>query len=156
MFSTILIAGRWAAEKHPDRIAPDKWTRDMAAEYVADTMEARAGQWAGVNRNRKRWGNPLSAVGKAQRMDTPRSFFGDLIEWEWTEARSTPRQVLSLPLPIRSQRGPNPRIIDDVAWAKLMAAGLTLNGEDLSGYGTPAARRLGHRNTYYPSRWSER
>ncbi len=80
MFSTILIAGRWAAEKHPDSIGPDRWTRDMAAEYVADTMQARIGQWAGVNRNRTRWGQPLSAVGKAQRMDTLRSFFTDLIE----------------------------------------------------------------------------
>jgi len=79
MFSTILVAGRWAAEKHPDRIGPDKWTRDMAAEYVADTMSATMGQWAGVNRNRTRWGQPLSAVGKAQRMDTLRSFFSDLI-----------------------------------------------------------------------------
>lgn len=35
MFSVILIAGRWAAEKHPDVISPDQWTRDMAAEYIA-------------------------------------------------------------------------------------------------------------------------
>src|ERR687885_2433139 len=78
MFSTILIAGRWAAEKHPDSIGPEKWTRDMAAEYVADTLQATIGQWAGVNRNRTRWGQPLSAVRKAQRMDALRSFFIDL------------------------------------------------------------------------------
>jgi integrase len=83
-------------------------------------------------------------------VDALRSFFGDLIEWEWIKARFDPRQVLSLPLSIRAQMGPNPRIIDDVAWAKLMAAGLTLNAEDLNGYGTPAARRLGQRDTYYP------
>lgn len=46
MFSVTLIAGRWAAEKHADVIAPDQWTRDMAAEYVADTMQATVGQWA--------------------------------------------------------------------------------------------------------------
>jgi hypothetical protein len=74
MFSTILVAGRWAAEKHPDMIGPDKWTRDMAAEYVADTMTATMGQWAVVHSNRTRWGQPLSAVGIAQRMDTLRSF----------------------------------------------------------------------------------
>jgi len=66
MFSIILVAGRWAAEKHPDRIGPDKWTRDMAAEYVGDTMRATMGQYAGVNRDRTRWGQPLSALGKAQ------------------------------------------------------------------------------------------
>jgi integrase len=150
MFSTILVAGRWAAEKHPEKIGPDKWTRDMAAEYVADTMTATMGQWAGANRNRTRWGQPLSAVGKAQRMDSLRSFFGDLIEWEWIHAHFDPKRVLSLPLSIRAQIGPNPRIIDDVAWAKLMAAGVTLNAEDLNGYGTPAARQVGHRDTYYP------
>jgi hypothetical protein len=48
MFSMILIGGRWAAEKHPDTIGPDKWTRDMAAEYVADTLQAKVGQWAGI------------------------------------------------------------------------------------------------------------
>ena len=60
MFSVILIAGRWAAEKHPDVIAPDQWTRDMAAEYIADTMHATVGQWAGHNRNRSRFGQPIS------------------------------------------------------------------------------------------------
>jgi hypothetical protein len=46
-FSLLLVAGRWAAEKHPEAIEPDRWSRDMAAEYVADTMSATVGQWAG-------------------------------------------------------------------------------------------------------------
>ncbi|MER5346744.1 hypothetical protein ABT030_41955 [Streptomyces mirabilis] len=70
MFSVILIAGRWAAEKHADVIAPDQWTRDMAAEYVADTMQATVSQWAGHNRNRSRFGQPISPGGRAARIDT--------------------------------------------------------------------------------------
>lgn len=58
--------------------------------------------------------------------------------------------MLSLPLSVRAGLGPDPRIIDDVSWAKLMAAGLTLNAEDLTPYGTPAARAKGSGGTFYP------
>lgn len=149
-FSLTLIAGRWAAEKHPDAITPDLWTRDIAAEYVADTLTATIGQWAGHNRNPTRFGQPLSARGKAQRIDAIRGFFVDLHEWEWVKPRFDPRRVLSLPLSIRAQIGPNPRIIDDASWAKLMAAGITLNAEDIKSYGSPAARAAGSVSTFYP------
>ena len=150
MFSIILVAGRWAAEKHPEAVTPDAWTRDVAAEYVADTMHAVIGQWAGHNRNNARWGQPIGAGGKAQRIDGIRGFFADLIEWEWIKPKFDPRRVLSLPLSVRAGIGPNPRIIDDVAWAKLMAAGLTLNTGDLTLYGTPRARAAGSQDTFYP------
>ncbi|WP_247704226.1 tyrosine-type recombinase/integrase [Streptomyces sp. RK76] len=150
MFSVILIAGRWAAEKHPDVLAPDQWTRDIAAEYVADTMQATVGQWAGHNRNRSRFGQPISAAGRAMRIDSIRGFFCDLIEWEWIKPRFDPRRVMSMPLSLRAQMGPNPRIIDDASWAKLMAAGLTLNAEDLKPYGSGRARKAGWKATYYP------
>lgn len=150
MFSVLLIAGRWAVEKHPEALTPDAWTRDIAAEYVADTLQATVGQWAGHNRNKQRFGEPISVSGMANRIDSLRGFFCDLIEWEWIHPRFDPRRVISLPLSRRAQIGPNPRIIDDAAWAKLMAAGLTLNGEDLKPYGTPAAKSAGWRATYYP------
>lgn len=82
-FAIILIAGRWAAEKHPEALEPHLWTRDIAAEYVADTLNATHGQWAGCNRDTRRTGQSLSAVGKVQRIDGVRAFFLDLIEWEW-------------------------------------------------------------------------
>ncbi|MER7720711.1 tyrosine-type recombinase/integrase [Streptomyces flaveolus] len=150
MLSAILVAGRWAAEKHPEAVAPEHWTRDIAAEYIADTMTATVGQWAGHSRNRSRFGQPLSPAGKANRIDSIRGFFNDLIEWEWIKPRFDPRQVLSMPLSLRALMGPNPRIIDDATWAKLMAAGLTLNSEDLKPYGTPRARSAGWQATYYP------
>lgn len=150
MFSTILIAGRWAADKHPEALAPDRWTRDIAAEYVADTMQATVGQWAGHNRNKTRHGQPIGVTGMAGRIDSLRSFFCDLIDWEWISGRFDPRKVISLPLSLRAQIAPNPRIIDDAAWAKLMAAGLTLNSEDLHPYGTPSAKATGWHATYYP------
>lgn len=150
MFSTICIAGRWTAERHPEAVSPDLWTRDVAAEYVADTMHAKCGDWAGHNRNKTNYGRPLAASGMANRIDSLRGFFCDLIEFEWIEAKFDPRRVLSLPLSLRAQMKPNPRIIDDASWAKLMAAGLTLNSEDLKPYGSPASKAKGSLSTYYP------
>jgi integrase len=151
MFSVILIAGRWAAEKHPEALEPQLWTRDIAAEYVADTLHAVHGQWAGHNRNTTKRAQPLSAVGKVQRIDSLRGFFCDLIDWEWITLRFDPRKVLAGPLSVRAQIGPNPRIIDEVSWAKLMAAGLTLNSEDLKEYGTSRAKAAADkRRLYYP------
>jgi integrase len=149
-FTALLIAGRWATERHPNATSPQDWTRDIAAEYVADTMTAVCGQWAGHNHNQTRLGEPLSAKGKAGRIDVIRSVFCDLIDWEWITPRFDPRQVLSLPLSVRAGLDPNPRIIDDAAWAKLMAAGLTLTAQDLLAYGTPRAKAAGWRANYYP------
>ncbi|MCX4615666.1 tyrosine-type recombinase/integrase [Streptomyces mirabilis] len=149
-FPLLLVAGRWAAERHPEATSPQAWTRDIAAEYIADAVIAVRGQWAGHNRNRTGWGEPLSASGKAGRVDTIRSFFCDLIEWEWITPRFDPRRVLALPLSVRAGRDPDPRIIDDAAWAKLMAAGLTLTCDDLRAYGTPRAKAAGWHANHYP------
>ena len=150
-FAIILIAGRWAADKHPEALEPHLWTRDIAAEYVADTLNATHGQWAGCNRDTRKTGQPLGVKGKVQRIDGLRAFFLDLIDWEWITPRFDPRKALAGPLSVRAQMGPNPRIIDDVSWAKLMAAGLTLEAVDLKRYGSAAARAANseHR-TYYP------
>ncbi|MFC6850078.1 hypothetical protein ACFQKG_40560, partial [Streptomyces caelestis] len=51
---------------------------------------------------------------------------------------------------LRALMGPNPRIIGDASWAKLMAAGLTLNSEDVKPYGSSRARNAGWQATYYP------
>ncbi|MGW2055868.1 hypothetical protein ACWCOZ_18450 [Streptomyces sp. NPDC001840] len=56
--------------------------------------------------------------------------------------------MMSMPLSLRAQMGPNPRIIDDASWAKLMAAGLTLNAEDLKPYGSGRSRKAGWQATY--------
>lgn len=101
----ILIAGRWAAEKHPEALEPPLWTRDIAAEYVADTLHAVHGQWAGHNRNTTKKGQPLTAAGKVQRIDRLRAFFCDLIDWEWITPTFDPRKVLAGPLSARAQIG---------------------------------------------------
>ncbi|MFJ9588760.1 hypothetical protein [Streptomyces acidicola] len=51
---------------------------------------------------------------------------------------------------LRALMGPNPCIIDEASWAKLMAAGLTLNSEYVKPYGSSGARNAGWQATYYP------
>ncbi len=86
----------------------------------------------------------------ANRIDGLRGFFSDLIEWEWISARFDPRRIISLPLSLGTQIAPTPRLIDDASWAKLMAAELTLNSEDLHPYGTPAAKAAGQMGHVLP------
>jgi hypothetical protein len=85
---------------------------------------------------------------EVHRIDGLRAIFLDLIEWEWITPRFDPRKALAGPLSVRAQLGPNPRIIDDVSWANLMAAGLTVEPSPLNQYGS-AANYSEHR-TYYP------
>jgi hypothetical protein len=150
MFTHILIAGRWAAQRCPEAVDPAVWNRDIAASYVADTVAGVKGQWAaGTNTNKRGWGDPMTAAAIGNRLDAIRAFFLDLMDWEWIPATFDPRRVLATPKPVRAQLIFNPRIIDDASWAKLMAAGLTLNIEDLAGYGPPHWRHIG-KHTHYP------
>jgi integrase len=57
------------------------------------------------------------------------------------ETRFDPRRAFSVPQPIQQLVGPDPRIIDETFWAKLLQAGLSLTDEDVrsSGHNYPAA-----------------
>ena len=90
---------------------------------------------------RARYGGPLSPRSKAQLIWSLRTFFRDLQEWEWIERRFDPRRAFALPRSIRALIGPDPRVIADEVWAKLMWAGLNLTTEDLPRHGQPARER---------------
>jgi integrase len=80
---------------------------------------------------------------KAHLIWAPRRFFNDIQEWEWIERRFDARRAFRLPRSIAALIGPEPRVIADDVWAKLMWAGLNLTGDDLplhanrGGTGTP-------------------
>ena len=92
---------------------------------------------------RARSGGQLLPRTKAHLIWSPRPFFNDLQEWEWIERRFDPRRAFALPRSIKALIGPDPRVIADEVWAKLMWAGLNLTAEDLplhanrGGTGTP-------------------
>ena len=78
-----------------------------------------------------RIGKPLQAPTKAGRIAAARTFFRDCQEWEWLPRRFAPERALATPRSIGALLGPNPRVIADDIWAKLLWAGLNLQAADL-------------------------
>jgi integrase len=81
-------------------------------------------QW--IDGMRKRAGEPLSAETKSGYLGMTRIFFRDLQEWEWIPRRFDVATALRTPRSINALLGPDPRVIADDIWAKLMWAGLNL------------------------------
>ncbi|MER7000653.1 tyrosine-type recombinase/integrase [Streptomyces sp. NPDC000410] len=78
----------------------------------------------------KRGGKPLSPRTKAGYLTATRTFFRDCQEWEWIPRRFDPVRALATPRSVAALIGPNPRVIADDIWAKLLWAGLNVDPED--------------------------
>jgi integrase len=87
---------------------------------------------------RERSGGALGANSKAHHIGVLRTFFVDLQEWEWIERRFDPRRVLAVPRSVAALIGPEPRVIADDVWAKLLWAGLNLTSADLPAHASNA------------------
>jgi len=130
----LLKVGRWLAAEHPDQASPDSWTRELAAEFVAVVSRMVVGQWSVPYRlQAKRVGQPLTACSKSGQLSAVRVFFRDCQDWGWLPRRFDPRRVLATPRSLLSLMGPNPRVVADDVWAKLVWAGLNLTADDLIG-----------------------
>ncbi|WP_234442117.1 hypothetical protein [Streptomyces sp. NRRL S-1448] len=91
----------------------------------------RIGDYVERNAARGVFGDPVSPSTKDGALTASRAFFRDLQEWEWIPRRFDPGRALETPRSIRALLGPNPRVIADEVWAKLMWAGINLTSEDL-------------------------
>jgi integrase len=133
IYENLFKAGRWLAAHHPDAINPDQWTRELAAEYVAAVDHMMAGQWAHDTRRMDptKIGKPLAPRSKNAYLGAMRVFFRDCQEWEWLPRRFDPGRCFATPRSIRALIAPNPRILQDDVWAKLLWGGLNLTAEDL-------------------------
>ncbi len=131
-----LKAGRWLAQHHPTIQAPDQWTRELAAAYVAAVNQFAVGDFSvpGAHPARRK-GIPLSARSKNRLLGTLRAFFRDCQEWGWCARHFAPGRAFATPRAITARIGPNPRVIADEVWAKLLWAGLNLDERDLSTLG---------------------
>jgi integrase len=145
-YFSLVKLGRWLGETHPEHADPGSWTRELAAAWVARVDQLLVGEYSqapNTDYMRRRSGGQLSPRTKAQLIWAPRRFFSDLQEWEWIARRFDPRRAFALPRSIRTLIGPDPRVISDEVWAKLMWAGLNLTADDLplhankGGTGTP-------------------
>lgn len=124
--------GRWLATEHPECRSPELWTREVAAAWVAAVCRMRVGEWMQVDpKYIKGIGKPLAPATKAHHMNSVGAFFRDCQEWEWISRRFDPRRCFSIPRSVRGLIAPNPRIIADDVWAKLLWAGLNLAASDL-------------------------
>jgi integrase len=133
-YRTILAkAGRWLAEQHPDITSPEQWTRQTCAAWLAAVDRLSAGDYVQHRTGSPtRWGTPLSARTKASYIKVVRVFLRDCQEWEWIPRRFDPIVALTTPRSIQTLIGPNPRVIADDIWAKLLWAGLNLKPEDIT------------------------
>ncbi len=130
----VLLAkiGRWLAAEHPDIQRPEQWTRQTCAAWVAAVDRMRVGDYAQTPAvlGRRR-GTPLSARSKANLHVAARVFFRDLQEWDWIPRRFDPARALATPRSVLALIAPDPRVIADDVWAKLLWAGLNLELDDL-------------------------
>jgi integrase len=128
----LLKIGRWADAEQPGASDPAAWTRQTCATWVAALDRMNVGDYAHRTAGLKdRIGKPLQAPTKASQIAAARTFFRDCQEWEWLPRRFDPQRALSTPRSIAALLGPNPRVIADEIWAKLLWAGLNLQAADL-------------------------
>jgi integrase len=130
--SVLSKIGRWLAEEHPDITEPAHWTRQTCAAWIAALDRMRVGDY---NQRRGglggREGKPFSAETKSGYLTATRTFFRDCQEWEWIPRRFDPTRALATPRTVLAMLGPDPRVIADDIWAKLLWAGLNIEPDDL-------------------------
>jgi integrase len=130
--AVLLKVGRWLAAAHPEAADPAAWTRQTCAAWSAALDRMRVGDFARRTAGLKgRLGAPLAPATKAGQLAVVRTFFRDCQEWEWLPRRFDPQRALATPRSVAALLGPNPRVIADEAWAKLLWAGLNLDLADL-------------------------
>ena len=136
-----LKAGRWATREHPDSASPDTWTRDLAVTYVAAMDRLTVGELTARTERlaSDKLGKPLTPKAKMHHINAMSAFFRDCQEWGWVPRRFDPRRCFAVPRSIRALTGPDPRVLADDIWAKLLWAGLNFTEEDL-----PRAFHSGH------------
>jgi len=143
----LLAVGRWLAETHPHIVAPDQWDEDLAATFVTAVRSWTAGQYAADRAilaslaRRGLLGKPLMPRTINGFLGTMRAFFSALQETphmvdEDGGARVIPRRfnaahAFATPRAIKALIGPDPRVIDDATWFKLVHAAGQLTEDDL-------------------------
>jgi integrase len=147
MYYCLLSVGRWLAVNLPRVTSPAQWDRALAAKAVAAIHQMKYGDYSfGVKMTApEKVGSPLGVAAKAHYLNSLRTFFRDLQEWEWIPRRFDPRRSFAVPREILGRLRKEPRVIQDDIWFKLLHAGLNLRAEDFNN--GPVSRRDG---PFYP------
>lgn len=133
MRGILLWIGRWLASEQLEVTEPKHWTRQTCLSLIAAIDGATVGQFGHGGRGgaSKRNGEPFSPRTKAGYLTVARIFFRDCQEWGWIPRHFDPGRALATPKAIKALIGPDPRVVADDTWAKLMWAGLNLEASDL-------------------------
>jgi integrase len=132
LYYNLMKVGRWIASNDVALANPEAWTYESASGYVAALVRSKIGDTTVRNRAlAKVIGKPLSPRSIGQNLAALRAFFRDCQEWNWIERRFDPGRAFKMPKSIRAKIAPDPRVIDDAIWAKLLWAGLNLAASDL-------------------------
>jgi len=154
MCYSLLMAGRWLKQHHPEVREPADWTEALAAEYVTYTCQAWLGDLRLPSNTRSLHiypvPHPLSPRTIDGRLIFMRSFFSHLQRRTYT-VNGQPRPKLQLtwipheafrtPNTILAVCQPNPKDIAEDIWFKLIWAACTLTQDKL---------RAHSRNPQYP------
>jgi hypothetical protein len=125
-------AGRWLATEYPHSVEPGQWSRQTCAAWVAAVDRMNVGDYIqSESSSTERLGQSLSPRSKSSVLEASRTFFRDCQEWEWIPRRFNPSHALATPTSIKALIGPDPRVIADDVWAKLLWAGLNIEPDDL-------------------------
>jgi len=135
-YGLTLKVGRWVSQTHPEATSPQNWTRDIAAQWVATVCRLNVGDWVETRKRHPNWGRPLSPRCKLHHLGALSTFFRDCQEWEWIPRRFDPGRSFAAPRSLLALISPNPRVIADDIWAKLLWAGLNLAESDFSQAGS--------------------
>ena len=128
----LLKCGRWLADCHPACISPADWTRETAMAWGTAACKMKVGEWChpgGMYRERQ--GKLMKPSARAGILRHVRTFFHDLQEWGWIPVKFSPERVLRTPRSLSTQIGPDPRVVSDDLWCKLLYAGQNLQETDL-------------------------
>jgi len=154
MCYSLLMAGRWLKQYHPEVREPADWTEALAAEYVTYTCQAQLGKLLLPANTRshhfQKTPQQLSPRTIDGRLIFMRSFFSHLQRRIYTvngEPRPKllltwlPQEAFRTPDTVLAACQPNPKDIAEDAWFKLIWAACTLTKDKLQAHS---------RNPQYP------
>jgi integrase len=145
VYSRLLTVGRWLAQEHAEIESPEQWTRELTLQFATAVDRLKVGQWAYRSLPPALVNKPIKPKAKAHLFSTMRMFFRDCQEWDWIPRRFDPVRCFATPRSIKALIGPDPRIIADDIWAKLLWAGLNLTVDDLASRSLAPSRPSEHR-----------
>jgi integrase len=136
----LLKVCRWDMEMYKTNAGPENWTRETCLELINSIENWTVGEFAGFKKPQlDTFGNPLAPATKIGLLGMLKGFFIDIQDWEWIPRKFDPNRYLKSPTRLNKLLGPDPKVIEDAVWAKLMWAGLNLTEEDIRIHGSSPA-----------------